>query len=239
MTGIEREIALAETTAFSEGLFLSLETQWLNTPQAIRSASRKLYQLATAERLGIKIPATCITNDPAEARRFCREHGLVIAKALATSFISYGSQSIKLYTRAVDANSDAIFDALRTGPLIFQRRITKSVEIRAIVVDNNVVLVRTDLGGLENLVDIRTLDYSEERSRFKHCTDRSDIVDASLRVVSALGLSYGCLDWAIEADGSMNFLECNPLGAFKWFEMCSGQDITGLIATSLERRCAQ
>lgn len=239
LTGLEREVALAESMALAEGLFLALETQWLNAPQAVRSASRKLYQLSTAKRLGIPIPPTCVTNDPAAAKKFCAEHQPAVAKALATGFISYGGETLKLYTRAVDAASDEMFDALRLGPLIFQKQIPKAAEVRAIVIDRDVVLVRLDLRGLGDVVDIRMLDYAEERSRFQHVTDRGDIAEASLRITAALGLSYGCLDWLVEADGSMIFLECNPLGAFKWFELCSGQDITGMIAAALEHRCAR
>lgn len=239
LTGLEREVAFSETAAFAEGLFLSLDTHWLNAPAAVRSASRKLLQLATAKRLGIQIPETCITNDAEAARRFCGEHDGTIAKALATGFISHGGRSLKLYTRTVDETCDAIFDGLHTGPLIFQKRITKVAEVRAIVIDDAVVLVRVDLIGLSDIIDIRTLNYTDERFRFQNCTDRSDIADASLRIVSALGLSYGCIDWAIEADGSMQFLECNPLGSFKWFELCGGQDVTSMIANSLERRCTR
>jgi glutathione synthase/RimK-type ligase-like ATP-grasp enzyme len=239
LTGLQREVALAEATAFAEGLFLSLDAHWLNAPHAVRSASRKLYQLAIVQRLKIPIPITCITNDPSAAKRFCTDHDRVVAKALATSFISYGENSLKLYTRAVDTNSDPIFEALRAGPLIFQKYIAKQAEVRAIVIDDNVVLVKVDLSALDDVIDIRTLNYADERTRFQHCTDRGDIVDASRQIVSALGLSYGCIDWAIEADSSMVFLECNPLGAFKWFELCSGQDITRMIAASLEQRCTQ
>lgn len=239
LTGLAREVALAETTAFVEGLLLTLDTQWLNRPESVRSASRKLLQLERAGRLGIAVPPTCITNDAVEARRFCDAYAEVVAKALATGFVTYGDRSLKLYTRLIDSGSDALFAALANGPLILQQRIPKAEEIRAVVVDGHATLVRADLRGLpDSLVDIRTLNYRAERARFGPCTDRTDVADASRRIVKALQLSYGCIDWAIEADGTATFLECNPLGAFKWFEMCSGEDITSRLADALEARCA-
>jgi glutathione synthase/RimK-type ligase-like ATP-grasp enzyme len=240
LTGLEREVALAETTAFVEGLLLAIDTQWLNRPDAVRSASRKLLQLECANRLDIAVPSTCITNDPVEARKFFDSHAEVVAKALATGFVTYGEVSLKLYTRLIGSGSDALFGALTSGPLILQQRISKVEEIRAVVVDGNVTLVRVNLRGLpDELVDIRTLDYRAERARFVACKDRPDLADASRRIVDELQLSYGCIDWAIEADGAATFLECNPLGAFKWFELCSGEDITGMLADALATRCAR
>lgn len=239
LVGIEREVALAETTAFAEGLFLSMSASWLNRPEAVRSASRKLLQLATAERLGVTVPPTCITNDAQEARRFCGQNDRVVAKPLATGFIRYGPDLLKTYTRALDADADSIFNGLSRGPLIFQGRIDKVEEIRCIVVDGEAVLVRFDLRGLSpELVDIRTLDYARERARFTACIDRPDLAKASKSIVGALGLSYGCLDWAVDARGHAFFLECNPLGSFKWFEICGGADITGHISDALVRRCS-
>jgi glutathione synthase/RimK-type ligase-like ATP-grasp enzyme len=240
LTGLEREVALAEITAFVDGMFLSLKTHWLNHPEAIRSASRKLFQLETVTQLGIAVPTTCVTNDAEEARRFCGAHDAVVAKALSTGFVTYGGKSIKLYTRPVGAESVELFAALASGPLIFQRRITKVEEVRSVVIDGHVILVRADLRGLpDEFIDIRTLDYGAERARFGPCTDRPDLADASRRIVRALKLSYGCIDWTIESDGTATFLECNPLGSFKWFELCSGEDITGRLAEALEQRCTR
>jgi glutathione synthase/RimK-type ligase-like ATP-grasp enzyme len=240
LTGLEREIALAEVTAFVDGIFLSLSTNWINNPVAIRSASRKVLQLETVSRLGIAVPTTCVTNDPEEARRFCDAHEAVVAKALSTGFVTYGGKALKLYTRPVDRHSDALFNALKNGPLIFQSRVAKTEEVRSVVIDGHVALVRADLDGLPNdLVDIRRLDYQAERARFSPCNDRPDLAEASREIVAALCLSYGCIDWAIESDGTAIFLECNPLGSFKWFELCGGDDITGHIAEALVLRCAR
>lgn len=240
LTGLEREVAIAEVTAFVDGMLLALDTNWLNHPQSVRSASRKLLQLKVARQLGIGTPPTCVTNDPQMARQFCTEHGAVASKALATGFVRYGDETLKLYTRKVDASSDAIFDSLVNGPLIFQRLILKSEEVRTIVVDDAVFAVRADLRGLPiDHVDMRRFDYGAMRDRFSACRDRSDLCDHSRIIVRALGLSYGCIDWAIETDGTAYFLECNPLGSFKWFEICGGQDITGHIAEALVTRCAR
>lgn len=240
LTGLQRDVAVAETTAFIEGLFLTSAANWLNDPISIRRASRKMLQLEVAEGLGANVPVTCVTNDYAEARDFCFNHSPSIVKALATGFIAYGDQAIKLYTRRVPEDLSSILEGLKSGPLIFQEMINKVEEIRAIVIDKDAFLTRMNLDGLsDDSVDIRRLDYRKERKRFQNCTDRPDIEKTSCDIVSNLGLSYGCLDWAIDRKGNAIFLECNPMGSFKWFELCSRTDITGRIADALERRCNQ
>jgi glutathione synthase/RimK-type ligase-like ATP-grasp enzyme len=238
LTGLERETSLAECLAFAEGTLLSLETNWLNSPQATRVASRKLLQLKLACELGFRVPETCVTNSPEDARAFCRKHTTVVAKALASGFVTYGGKNLKFYTRRIRADSTDLFEALHLGPLILQREIAKKEEIRVIVVDNEAFAVRLDLRSISNVeVDIRQLDYKRHEESFSPCLDRTDLITLSKQVVRELGLSYGGIDWAIDSSGNAYFLECNPLGAFKWFEMRSEQDITGSIADALERRC--
>lgn len=238
LIGLEREISIAECAAFVEGSLLALDVSWLNTPVAIARASRKLLQLKLARECGLQIPETCVTNSARDAKLFCDQHSAVVAKSLALGFVKYGGNNLKFYTRRLSAETDRLFEALRLGPLIFQQEIKKSEEIRVIVVDEEAIAVRFDFSAIsEDEVDIRRLDYLEHRSRFSPCKDRPDVLSGSKKIVSALGLAYGGVDWVIDGRGVAHFLECNPLGAFKWFEMRSGEDITGSIANALEKRC--
>ena len=238
LTGLEREVAVSESTAFVEGSLLDLDCKWLNSPQAARSASRKLYQLGVARRLGVAIPETCVSNSSSVIRDFCKSHARVVAKTLSVGFVRYDGQQIKFYTRRVDETDDKVFDGLRFGPLIFQVEIEKTEEIRVTVVDDQAFAVRFSLSGIgSDEVDIRRHDYKSHRDAFSACHDRPDILDASRKISRALNLSYAGIDWAVDVGGQAFFLECNPFGSFKWFEMCSGQDITSAITQALVRRC--
>lgn len=241
LTGLARETAIAETMAFVDGALLALDAQWLNSPSAIRSASRKLLQLRRAAGLGIRTPRTCATNSEDVARRFVSEVGQAVVKPLAAAFLNYGSTSVKFYTRDVGAGSDSIFTGLRASPLIFQERVDKREELRVTVVDDWAVGVRFDLSKVRTPapVDTRQLDYAAHRALFSRCEDRSDLLSASRKIVRELGLSYGGVDWAIDRTGQGHFLECNPMGSFKWCEICSAEDITGRLVEALARRCGQ
>jgi glutathione synthase/RimK-type ligase-like ATP-grasp enzyme len=238
LVGLSRAVSLAECQSFIEGSLLAIGAHWLNPPATVYVASLKVFQLAVARTLGIQAPETCVTNAPEEARKFIARHQSVVAKSLATGFITYGGQSYKFFTRRVLQNDEATIHALRFGPLIFQEEVIKSEEIRVVVVDNETFAMRLDLKAINSLeVDIRSLDYQSHQAMFSDCTDRHDLFEASRRIVKALGLAYGCLDWAVDRAGNAYFLECNPLGSFKWAEICTGLDISGSIASALHRRC--
>ena len=87
-------------------------------------------------------------------------------------------------------------------------------------------------------VDTRQLDYFRHRSSFTRCSEYPDLLNDSKRVVRELGLSYGGVDWAVDSTGAAHSLECNPLGSFKWFEICSEEDITARLVSAISKRCA-
>ncbi|MGH9182105.1 MAG: MvdC/MvdD family ATP grasp protein, partial [Acidimicrobiales bacterium] len=57
------------------GLWASLDAKWVNPPALDETAAHKPYQLKVATDLGILLPRTLITNDPAAARAFAGEMG--------------------------------------------------------------------------------------------------------------------------------------------------------------------
>jgi glutathione synthase/RimK-type ligase-like ATP-grasp enzyme len=239
LTGLAREAAIAEAAAFAEGVLLTLDARWLNSPMAVRASSRKLFQLRRASSLGIRVPRTCATNSGDVARKFVADVGHAIVKSIANAHLTYGTQSIKFYTREIGADSNKVFDSLRFSPLIFQERVEKLEEVRVTVVDDWAVGVRVDLSkaSCPRPVDTRQLDYSSNRALFSKCADRPDLLVDSTKIARELGLSYSGVDWAIDSAGQAYFLECNAMGAFKWSERCSGENITGRLVEALARRC--
>jgi hypothetical protein len=120
---------------------------------------------------------------------------------------------------------------------MFQREIQKKWEIRVTVVDQQCFPVRFDCSALpESIVDMRKIDFEKSRSRFERATDVDCIVSWSKKIVAALGIAYAGLDWVLDSQGTPYFLECNPMGSFKWSEMSGRFNISHAIANSLLRR---
>lgn len=236
LDGISREVALRECEAFWDGVLARIACSWLNEPGRIRTASNKLFQLRLAERLGLPIPDYCATNDPAIALDFAASKRRAIAKAVRGGFLVHSATSVKFFTRRFDDLGPAVYEAFKFGPLLLQEEVWRQREIRITVVDGQCFCMEIDCTNLPSgIVDVRELDFAEHRHRFKRATDTAKIENWSRQIVDALGLGYAGLDWAISVDGAPFFLECNPLGSFKWSEICTGQDITSRIADALDR----
>lgn len=236
LTGLDREVALRESSSFWAGALAGLAIVWLNEPSRIEVASAKLLQLRVAQRLDIPIPDFCATNDSIEARRFVQSKGRVIAKAIRGGFVIHPDRTVKFFTRRVTEANFSLFSSLTSCPLLFQEEIARQQELRVTVVDGKCFSMSIDCAHLpDGVVDIRELDFKRERPRFARATNVEQIEIWSSAIVGELGLSYAALDWAISIRGEPYFLECNPLGSFKWSELCTGQNITQAIADTLFR----
>src|ERR1700722_18771122 len=75
------QFVLSESATAFHGLYQSLEAFWINDPVRDAAAAHKPYQLALAQRIGLDVPPTLMTNDVEEAKTFWRRHeGEVIYK---------------------------------------------------------------------------------------------------------------------------------------------------------------
>ena len=133
-----REFCEREARSFLEGTLSALPTQrWLSSPQAIRHAERKPYQLAEAARLGFTLPRTIVTNDQAAARRFARDSKLV-AKAVSSGYLAGPGGNRAVFTSALAPSDLEDLDGLVLAPVTFQENVHKSSDIRATVVGDEV-----------------------------------------------------------------------------------------------------
>ena len=227
-----REFCEREARSFLEGTLSALPTQrWLSSPQAIRHAERKPYQLAEAARLGFTLPRTIVTNDQAAARRFARDSKLV-AKAVSSGYLAGPGGNRAVFTSALAPSDLEDLDGLVLAPVTFQENVHKSSDIRATVVGDEVFAAEILSQSRESSrVDWRATDdpYLEHRL---HELPPS-LADRCLRLVSQLGLIFGALDFALKPDGTYVFFEINPNGEWLWLEDQLGLPISDRIAAWL------
>ncbi len=108
------QFALNESQEAITGLWQALDVFLINDPARDAAAHRKAHQLRLARELGIPIPETLITNDPAAAREFIGRHGKVICKAFSATEANWRE------TRLVQEGELANLDSVRFAPVIFQ-----------------------------------------------------------------------------------------------------------------------
>jgi len=236
LTGVGREVSIKESFAFWEGLWSSIPTSsWLNSPKCVQSASNKLAQLKAVQALDINSPDWLVTNSVDDLKAIIEKHdGEVVLKSLSCGFVSYGTENLKFYTQLATPRLVSKLHQSRLSPVIAQKRIVKHYEIRATVVCDKVYCTLLDYSALPDVIDYRSLDFSEHRRAFSSCPDEliQLVTLPSIAISDFFGLKYFGIDWVLDYSENLFFLEINPLASFKWFELCGAGDITNALAAS-------
>ncbi|MFF9571210.1 ATP-grasp ribosomal peptide maturase [Streptomyces sp. NPDC014685] len=194
---------------------------YLSHPQAVARAEYK-----PALRVGFSVPATLITNDPVEARAFCGERP-AIYKPLHAGAYEVEGEPAGIW--AAPAGTGEIDGAVSHSAHLFQARVPKVADVRAVVVGERVFSAR--ITAPPGIVDWR----AEYRSlTYEPVACPKEIRRALVRFLDDFGLNFGAFDFAVTADGGWWFLECNPNGQWAWLEGVAGLPITTAIADLLE-----
>ena len=81
------------------GVFAAQRWRWLDRPSAVADASYKPHQLTVAAECGLNVPASLVTNDGAQARKFAAEvDGELIYKSLSTGVLTEQDELRIIYT---------------------------------------------------------------------------------------------------------------------------------------------
>jgi glutathione synthase/RimK-type ligase-like ATP-grasp enzyme len=222
-----RLFAWSESTEALTGLWRALDCFWMNPPAADEAGHRKVRQLQLARRVGLRVPDTLITNDPAAARAFAVEHLArgVIRKALRN--IAPAPRSTALVT----AEDLARIGDVRYAPVTFQEFVPAAVDLRVIVVEDEIfaAAIRSEP---QYQTDYRLGIGSAEFSPY---TLPDDTASALLELHRRLGLVYGASDLRVTPAGEHVFLEVNPAGEYLFASERTGQPVPQAIAACLER----
>ncbi|MEV5881420.1 ATP-grasp ribosomal peptide maturase [Streptomyces sp. NPDC052020] len=197
---------------------------WVNHPLRIAAADYKPGQLALAQQLGFTVPPTLVTNDSAVAREFIRTQGEVIFKTLR--WTPYARDGVPVTGWATPVTADEIDDSVRVTPHLFQARVDKVADVRALIVGRHTFAVRID----SDLLDWRK-DYSALTYTVEHLPHR---VDKALHAyLNRLELVSGSFDLAVDRAGDYWWLELNPNGQWGWLEAETGLPMSAAFADLL------
>ncbi|GCE49901.1 glutathione synthase/RimK-type ligase-like ATP-grasp enzyme [Thermosporothrix hazakensis] len=229
---LERLFIERESKAGVWGWLRGLEAFWVNPVDAIRAAGHKPHQLQLAQKVGLAVPRTLITNSPEAFLAFYEEcHGNVIYKLMGYPwYIDEGGIPLSLYTTRVPRDMIAQAHRVSACAHLFQEFIEKRCDLRAILIGNEVFTV--EIYGLteETYVDFR-VDYSQIRYA-PHCLP-DQIREALLAMNRAYSLVYSAIDLVFTAEGQYIFLELNPVGQFGWLDRQCGVPLYRTLADLL------
>jgi glutathione synthase/RimK-type ligase-like ATP-grasp enzyme len=219
---------------FLEGLWELMECPWLPaTPSVEKAADNKLVQLSLAAQLGFAVPETLITNDPLDFLHFSELEDALVSKSLVNSDVLRDAvPHVVLYTHPVRRRDWMAFDRVRHGPVIFQTYVPKDVEVRATVVGDRVFAA--EIASQESRTtrhDWRRYDDPWVRVQAHELPE--EVAGCCVRLVAALGLTFGALDLVLTPDGEYVFLEANGNGQWGFVELRTGLPIAKAIAELL------
>jgi glutathione synthase/RimK-type ligase-like ATP-grasp enzyme len=213
------------------GLLASLACPVVDRWRVLRHAEQKQLQLEIARKVGLEIPRTLVTNDPAAAREFwdaCR--GNVITKMM-TGFavMDEGREKVVFTTPLKEADLGAL-DQLSLCPMTFQEKLEKALELRVTIVGERVFAASIDSSQMER----SKTDWRREGfaliSSWKPYALPADVEKGLLALMDTFALNYGAIDVIVTPEGKHVFLEVNPAGEFFWLERESGMPISEAIA---------
>jgi glutathione synthase/RimK-type ligase-like ATP-grasp enzyme len=213
--------------AAARALFRAIPALWVNDPTLEEAAEDKPRQLAVAAKLGLAVPRSLVTNDPAAAREFIRERpeGETIHKNVASA------ASIWRPTGVARLRDRELFPTVRHLPLLFQERIPAEADVRVTVVGRRIFAA--EIGYDENPALDWRVDF--DRTLMRVVKLPRDIEAKLRRFVGELGLVYAAIDLRRRPDGEHVFLEVNPSGQWLFVERRTGLPITAALAELLAR----
>lgn len=220
----DRSFAYSEIYSTFSGLWLALDTHWINHPTRDEEAARKVYQLRVARETGFRIPDTCITSSPDDAREFIRQQGEngTIYKAFT------GTRESWRETRLLRSDEARLIDNVKFAPVIFQEYIEADLDLRITVVGRDIFASAIYSQETEYKVDFRMTMDSAKVEAF----ELPDHILENLQVfMKRLGLVYGAIDMRRTTEGEYVFLEINPSGQWLFIEERTGLPITDAVVT--------
>lgn len=206
------------------------DARWLSSFDIIeRLRYNKATELSIAKSIGMfEVPDTLITNNPNQARMFYYSHdGDIVAKCLHHHLVQIKNNEYLIYSRKLlETDLSNLDDSLQLAPCIFQKRIEKKSELRITVVREQVFAAKLKLKSKKALEeDIHLSDYDDDID-IEPFGLTQDVKNHILEIMKSFGLEFGCLDFIVDKNDKLIFLEINPTGDWAYIEDVTGMPIT-------------
>ena len=164
---IAKDFALKEWKSVIRSLASYLShVRWLNPLAASELLNCKPHQLRLAQQVGLTVPKTTITNNPAAVEKIFDEvdHGRVIFKSLTPLFLPPNKL---LYTTEITKEfPSASRDSITQCPAIYQELVERKSDLRITVVGRKVFPVR---------IASQILEDQKDRLDWRRCQDKEEL----------------------------------------------------------------
>ena len=203
----------------------------------IRRADNKQLQLKVANRLGLHIPATLITNSAIEVREFAKNFSAVISKMqFAFSIYDGVDDEYRVYSHKWQPGELEDITGLEFSPMIFQEYVEKECEFRVVIIGEQIFCGRIPSQQSEDGQSDWRKDSDNLIQELEPYTLPASVQLKLLHLMDYFDLNYGAIDLIKTPKGKYVFLEINPVGEFSWLDQAFDNKISEAIANVLMNR---
>ena len=209
-----------------------LDLPAVDPPDVLQRAPLKARQGQLAQRLGLSVPRTLVSNDPDAIRAFAaRCGGDLIAKMVEGSTVMVqGARGLEAYpTFALSAEDLDTLPGIELSPMIVPERIPKAREARVTLVGEELFVAAVEVG---DVIDVRT-----DPSLIAGLRPYPDLPAPVLAALGALadhvGLNFATFDLIQTPDDRWVFLEMNTVSFFDHVERNARLPISDALAELL------
>ncbi len=219
-----RDFAYQECVSALYGAMGCCDALWVNDIDNDIAAEYKPVQLKVGARLGFQVPETLITNEPEKVTEFWEQHNRqVVFKAFNQRGLVWCP------TRPLREQDMAMVGDVRHAPVIFQALVPGIRDVRVTVIGDRIFATEFDIERLESV------DY---RTHMAAIPCRPHTLPAELeskirKLMSALGLEYGGIDFRLTRHAGYVFFEVNTAGEFMYLQERTRQPIAEAMAAHL------
>jgi glutathione synthase/RimK-type ligase-like ATP-grasp enzyme len=234
---IDREYlpaTISESKRTLFGMIEGLDIFQMERFSVYRRLDSKEEQLRIAAACGLKIPATCISNDPAAIRHFMESINAPVITKMQSAFAIYreGEEHV-VFTNTVEATHLQELDSVQYCPMVFQERIEKQLELRVNIVGQAIFAFSVNSAVTERSATDWRKDGAALVGSWEPYELPEDLQQKLLAFMDIYGLNYGAIDLILSPDNQYYFLEVNAAGEYFWLDRLCDHAISRQIANVL------
>ncbi len=175
-------------------LFSILECNWINRQEDIDKVnSNKLYQQTIAQKCGLSVPSTMVSNSFKDILSFSQEHDGLLLKVMG--YIKLDEKGEEFLYSEVFSHDEICKsrESIEVCPLYAQQYVEKLYEYRIMVIGNRILACRIDSQSSEKTrIDWRHYDF--DRVSHEMVDLPPETYGKLLSFMKSVNLKYGAID---------------------------------------------
>jgi len=197
-------------------LFAFLNSIHINSPIYNSILTNPVSQLELAKKVGFKIPHTIITNNRNEIKNACESPNNWITKSIGLHHVISEKTIYSYYAKTSQEIND--FIEQNNAPVLLQQKIKVKSDLR-------ITFIKEQLFAIEilrpksksNFVDYKMYPLNE--LELKEYKMSQELIHRCQAFISKSNLFYGAMDFIIDSNNNLYFLEVNYCPDWQWLTL--------------------